>query len=124
MLVNADEFVTGPSLIASDNHLCLHKGSTTTATATCAVFYPLSRNPFVYAQFASEVRTRFFPGSEIRHGQQLTSCKYLRAVIDEGDAYPPPLQPGVMWREEPLSTEPLVVNGHIISPGTFVGVGT
>lgn len=30
-----------------------------------------------------------------------------------------------MWREQdPLSTEPLVVDGHVIPPGTLVGVGT
>lgn len=29
-----------------------------------------------------------------------------------------------MWREnDPLSAEPLVVDGHVIPPGTLVGVG-
>ncbi|KAI1253593.1 hypothetical protein MGN70_005803 [Eutypa lata] len=101
-----------------------HKGGTTTATAMCTVFYYLSRNPSAYAQLASEIRTTFSSGSEIRHGQKLTSCKYLRAVIDESMRISPPT-PGVMWREQdPLSTEPLVVDGHVIPPGTLVGVGT
>lgn len=90
----------------------------------CAIFYYLSRNPSAYAQLASEIRATFSSGSEIRHGQQLTSCKYLRAVIDESMRISPPT-PGVMWREkDPLSTEPLIVDGHIIPPGTLVGVGT
>lgn len=70
------------------------------------------------------MRAAFSSGSQIRQGQQLTSCKYLRAVIDEAMRISPPT-PGVMWREkDPLSVEPLVVDGHLIPPGTFVGVGT
>lgn len=65
----------------------------------------------------------FDSGSEICHGKQLTGCKFLRAVIDESLRIAPPT-PGVMWREkDPLSTEPLVVDGHVIPPGTMVGVG-
>lgn len=65
----------------------------------------------------------FASGGEIRHGQKLTGCKFLRAVIDESMRISPPT-PGVMWREkDPLSAEPLVVDGHVIPPGTLVGVG-
>ncbi|KAI0399531.1 cytochrome P450 [Xylaria palmicola] len=72
-----------------------------------------------HAQLASEVRTTFSSGSEIRHDQQLTGCKYLRAVIDEAMRMSPPT-PGVMWREkDPLSTEPLVVDGHAIPQEYF-----
>lgn len=100
------------------------KGGTTTATAISTVFYYLSRNPSAYAQLASEVRMAFASGSEIRQGKQLTGCKFLRAVIDESMRISPPT-PGVMWREkDPLSTEPLLVDGHVIPPGTLVGVGT
>lgn len=103
--------------------LLLLPGGTTTATAISTVFYYLSRNPSAYAQLASEVRTTFASGSEIRHGQKLTGCKFLRAVIDESLRICP-LTPGVMWREkDPLSAEPLVVDGHVIPPGTLVGVG-
>lgn len=103
--------------------LFLQIGGTTTATAISTVFYYLSRNPSAYAQLASEVRTTFASGSEIRHGQRLTTCKFLRAVIDESLRVSPPT-PGVMWREkDPLSTEPLVVDDHVIPPGTLVGVG-
>ncbi|KAK7709434.1 hypothetical protein SLS64_006350 [Diaporthe eres] len=73
---------------------------------------------------ASEVRTTFASAGEIRHEKQLTGRKFLRAVIDESLRFSPPT-PGVMWREkDPLSIEPLIVDGHVIPPGTLVGVGT
>lgn len=100
------------------------KGGTTTATAMAAVFFYLSRNPSAYARLASEIRAAFSSGSEIRQGPRITNCKYLRAVIDEAMRISPPT-PCVMWREQdPQSTEPLVVDGHVIPPGTMVGVGT
>jgi cytochrome P450 len=104
--------------------LLLHEGGTTTATAISTVFFYLSRNPSAYAQLAAEVRATFASGSEIRHGQQLSACRFLRAVIDESMRISPPT-PGVMWRQkDPLSAEPLVVDGHVIPPGALVGVGT
>ncbi|KAI0484908.1 cytochrome P450 [Xylariaceae sp. FL0804] len=106
----------------------VNAGGTTTATAMSTIFYYLSRNPSAYARLASEVRTTFSAGAEIRQGPRLSSCRYLRAVIDESLRIAPPT-PGVMWREQdPLgeddnSTRPLVVDGHVIPPGTLVGVG-
>ncbi|KAK7948857.1 uncharacterized protein PG986_009743 [Apiospora aurea] len=84
----------------------------------------LSRYSAVYARLANEIRTTFSSGSDIRQGPLLASCKYLRAVIDETLRICPPT-PRVMWREkDPLSPEPLVVDGDIIPPGTLAGVGT
>lgn len=104
--------------------LLLHAGGTTTATAISTVFYYLSRHPAAYAQLAGEVRTTFASGRDIRSGQQLSTCRFLRAVIDESLRISPPT-PGVMWRQkDPLCDEPLVVDGHVIPPGTLVGVGT
>lgn len=116
--------LTGPFLISSVLTLLLHEGGTTTATAISTVFFYLSRNPSAYAQLAAEVRATFASGSEIRHGQQLSACRFLRAVIDESMRISPPT-PGVMWRQkDALSAEPLVVDGHVIPPGVLVGVGT
>ena len=101
----------------------LRTGGSTTATAICAAFFYLSRNPSAYAKLASEIRAAFSSGSDIRQGPRLASCKYLRAVIDESMRLSPPT-PGVMWREQdPDSAEPLVVDGHVIPPRTLVGVG-
>ncbi|KAH8882880.1 cytochrome P450 [Thozetella sp. PMI_491] len=101
----------------------VNAGGTTTATAICTALHYLSQDPSAYARLASEVRGTFSSGREIRHGQQLNSCKYLRAVLDESMRLSPPT-PGVMWREkDPFSTEALVVDSHVIPPGTLVGVG-
>ncbi|KAI0146369.1 cytochrome P450 [Xylariaceae sp. FL1272] len=101
----------------------VNAGGTTTGTAMSTVFYYLSRNPSAYARLASEIRATFSSSNEIMQGSRLSSCKYLRAVIDESMRISPPT-PGVMWREEdPESTEPLVVDGHTIPRGTLVGVG-
>lgn len=91
----------------------------------CTVFYYLSRNPLAYARLAAEVRTTFSSGGAIRQGPALAGSRYLRAVIDESLRISPPT-PGVMWRErDPLSSPggPLVVDGHVVPPGTLVGVG-
>ncbi|KAH9905832.1 cytochrome P450 [Xylariomycetidae sp. FL2044] len=109
--------------IWSEASLFINAGGTTTATALSTIFFYLSRNPLAYSRLADEIRRVFSSGRAIRQGNQLTSCKYLRAVIDESMRICPPT-PGVMWRElDPLSTQPLVVDGHPIPPGTMVGVG-
>lgn len=50
---------------------------------------------------------------------------YLRAVIDEALRICPPA-PGTLWRELPVgdpgSEEPLLVDGHLVPAGTWVGV--
>lgn len=59
-----------------------------------SVFFYLSRHPTVYAQLATEIRTTFSVGREIRQGPQIASCKYLRVVIEETLRTCPPT-PGV-----------------------------
>jgi cytochrome P450 len=87
------------------------------------LFY-LSRNPTAYDRLASEIRTTFSSGRDIRQGPQLHSCKYLRAVIDETMRMSPSSL-GHAWRaQDPASIaagELFVVDGHIIPPGTQVG---
>ncbi|KAF2868355.1 cytochrome P450 [Massariosphaeria phaeospora] len=102
-------------------------GGSTTSTAMSGIFFYLSRYPDAYARLASEIRTTFFSGRDIRQGPQLSSCKYLRAVIEETMRMSPStLAPG--WREQdPASVaagEPFIVDGHVIPPGTQVGVST
>ena len=88
-------------------------------------FFYLSRNPSAYARLASEVRSTFTTGEQIHQGPQLSSCKYLRAVIDETMRMSPStLAPG--WREQdPVSIargEYLIVDGYAIPPGIQVAV--
>ncbi|KAK7963367.1 hypothetical protein PG996_008942 [Apiospora saccharicola] len=99
----------------------------TTSTAIAALFFYLSRNPEVYKKLAQEIRSSFRNGSEIRSGPRLQSCRYLRACIDEALRMTPPVA-GTLWREPYANEykkgggEPFTVDGHVIPPGTQVGV--
>jgi cytochrome P450 len=67
----------------------------------------------------------FRTSHEIRGGKQLSSCRYLRACINEALRMSPPIT-GTLWRElaDEADDEPWVIDGHIIPPGTQVGVNT
>ncbi|KAF1959963.1 cytochrome P450 monooxygenase-like protein [Byssothecium circinans] len=99
-------------------------GDTTSTTLTAAFFY-LSRNSNSYVKLASEIRRTFSDGDEIRSGSLLSSCTYLRAVLDETMRISPPIS-GTLWRELPAgdrgNKEPLVIDGHVVPAGTWVGV--
>lgn len=91
-----------------------------------AVYFYLSCNPNAYERLAAEVRTTFSSGAEIRNGQKLKSCVYLRAVIDETLRIAPSSL-GTLWRQQDTSTppnakKPFIVDGHVIPPGVQVGI--
>jgi len=66
-------------------------GGTTVTTLMSAVLFYLSRHPDVYARLASEIRTTFSSSDGVvTGGPDLSSCKYLRAVIDETMRVAPP----------------------------------
>ncbi|KAI0006643.1 cytochrome P450 [Xylariaceae sp. FL0662B] len=106
-------------------------GGTTVATLMSAIFFYLSRHADVYTRLADEIRTAFSSGQAIKGGPQLSSCKYLRAVIDETMRVSPPTT-ATPWREEdiysaapapaPSDGSPFLVDGHAIPRGTAVGV--
>ncbi|KAG6353747.1 hypothetical protein INS49_005456 [Diaporthe citri] len=85
-------------------------------------FY-LSRNPEIYEKLAKEVRSTFSSDVDIRGGSKLAGCRYLRACIDEALRMSPPV-PGTPWRELYLNERdrPLIIDGHVVPPGTQVGV--
>lgn len=98
-------------------------GSTTSTTLSTAFFY-LSRYSECYQKLAQEIRSTFNSGSEIVSGNQLRSCHYLRAVIDECLRMSPATLTS-LWREQDpkdKSQDPFVVDGHVIPRGTQVGV--
>ncbi|CAG8953233.1 hypothetical protein HYFRA_00003436 [Hymenoscyphus fraxineus] len=100
----------------------LPAGGTTLSAALSAMFFYLSRNPIVYSRLASEIRTTFSSEDEIKSGVQLSSCRYLRATIDETLRVAPPFV-GTFWREPyPDYDQPLVIDGKVIPRGTMVGV--
>ncbi|KAF7884387.1 uncharacterized protein EAF02_004723 [Botrytis sinoallii] len=97
-------------------------GGTTLSAALSSLFFYLSRHPTAYTLLATEIRDTFSSGLDIKSGAQLSSCKYLRACIDETLRMSPPFL-ATFWRE-PYSdhTEPFVVDGHVIPRSTMVGV--
>lgn len=99
-------------------------GGETISTAMSALFFYLSRNPVVYQKLADEIRSTFASSAEIRGGSKLSSCRYLRACIDEALRMSPPVS-GTPWRElyaDERDRGPLIVDGHVVPPGTQVGV--
>ncbi|KUI60984.1 Isotrichodermin C-15 hydroxylase [Cytospora mali] len=99
-------------------------GGDTTTTGLSALFFYLSRSPDAYRKLAEEVRSAFANADEIKGGPQLTGCHYLRACVDESVRLSPPVT-GTLWCELANGEEdkgPLVLDGHIIPPGTQFGV--
>ncbi|KAI0401284.1 benzoate 4-monooxygenase cytochrome P450 [Xylaria palmicola] len=96
----------------------------TTSTALSSLFFYLARNPKRQEKAANEVRSAFKTSAEIG-GSRLSTCPYLRACINEALRMSPPVA-GTLWRERLTvnSGEPLVIDGHLIPPGTQVGVNT
>ncbi|KAI1662176.1 cytochrome P450 [Daldinia decipiens] len=96
----------------------------TTTTALSALFFYLSRYREVYKKLADEIRRSFSSTADIKSGPQLSSCRYLRACIDEALRMSPPIA-GTLWRELPPAEharEPWIVDGHVVPQGTQVGV--
>ncbi|KAI0172822.1 major facilitator superfamily domain-containing protein [Hypoxylon sp. FL1284] len=85
-------------------------GTETSTTTMSALFFYLSRNKECYQRLASEVRTAFTRGSNIKKGPNLVGS------------------PGILWREasaqDAENNSPLVIDGHVVRPGTQVGVST
>lgn len=91
-----------------------------------ALFFYLSRNRHCYDKLREEIRTTFGAGEEIRGGPQLSGCRYLHACINETIRISPPIG-GTLWRQlaaDQQDEKPFVVDGHVIPPGTHVGVNT
>ncbi|KAJ0114842.1 hypothetical protein J7T55_004584 [Diaporthe amygdali] len=112
----------GPDELWSEAILIVGAGGSTTATTMSAAFFYLSRNPLAYKCLCTEIRSRFSSAREISQGAQLSACSYLRAVIDESLR----LSTGTIsnWRIQAAPSiaagEQLVVDGHVIAPGTEV----
>ncbi|KAI0406581.1 cytochrome P450 [Xylaria palmicola] len=98
-------------------------GGDTATTAMSSLFFYLSRNRGAYERLATEIRRTFASDGEIRGGPKIAGCRYLRACIDEALRLSPPVA-GTLWRElyPDEQGKPFVVDGHVIPPGTQVGV--
>lgn len=109
---------TTPELWGESNLLII-AGSDTTSTAMAATLFYLVRNPSALAKATAEVRSTFADVEEIQIGQQLTSCSYLRACIDEAMRMSPSVG-GIPPRE--VLQGGAIIDGHHLPEGTVVGV--
>ncbi|KAK8052688.1 putative cytochrome P450 67 [Apiospora saccharicola] len=99
--------------------LCKTIGSDTTATAISTTFFYLLHNPETYEKLKREVRPVFSEVEEIRGGAKLTSCRWLRACIDEAMRMSPGV-PGLLPRE--VLAPGVEIDGHVFPPGVDLGV--
>ncbi|KAI0411865.1 cytochrome P450 [Xylaria grammica] len=121
----SDDDETSMTEIENEAVFFLSAGSDTLSTTLSALFHYLSVNQRCYQRLSHEIRSTFTDASEIRSGPVLTSCRYLRACIDETLRMCPPV-PGTLWRRGMLGTasSPLSIEGHYIPTGTEIGVNT
>ncbi|OBR08002.1 Fatty acid synthase subunit alpha reductase [Colletotrichum higginsianum IMI 349063] len=106
-------------------------GSDTTSTTVAATLFYLTGNPRAYDRLRKEVRTAFRSASEIRAGDQVNSCVFLRACINEALRMSPPVG-GALWREVLPGGLTLEVGSRggsqpsqtvFVPPGVDVGTG-
>lgn len=97
--------------------LLIIAGSDTGSIVLAGIFFYLTRHPDALARLAEEVTTTFGSVSEIASGTKLNSCKYLKAVIQEGLRMTPPA-PGEVGRQ--VQAGGVVVDGEFFPEGTHV----
>ncbi|KAI1848507.1 hypothetical protein JX265_008712 [Neoarthrinium moseri] len=115
------------SEIESEAIFLFAAGSDTLTTCLSSLFHYLSEDSQCYQELTQEIRSTFHHQREIRSGPRLARCQYLRACLDETLRISPPV-PGTLWREQEAESradgQPLIIDGHIIPPGTEIGVNT
>ncbi|KAL8997141.1 MAG: hypothetical protein Q9169_003524 [Polycauliona sp. 2 TL-2023] len=101
-----------------ETSLLVIAGSDTTSTVIPAMFFYMTRNPKLYEKLNNEIRNAFESVDEIHAGPKLTSCRYLRAFIDETMRVNPPVG-GDLNRE--VLAGGTTVEGQYLPEGTIVG---
>lgn len=102
-----------------ESNLLVAAGSDTTSTTFAAMFFYLTRNPKVYERLTNEIRKTFNSSADIRAGPQLSSCRYLRAFIDESLRMNPPVAGDPNRR---ALAGGVTIDGHHVQEGTNIGV--
>jgi cytochrome P450 len=102
-------------------HAFFPAGAFSTSTAISAALFTLVKNKKVYDTLAAEIRSAFELEADIRSGPKLVNCQYLRACVEETLRIAPPV-PGTMWGEAAPGGPSLIVDGHVVPPGTRIGV--
>ncbi|KAL2825528.1 benzoate 4-monooxygenase cytochrome P450 [Aspergillus pseudoustus] len=124
-LLNATDPETGlpgytPEALEAEALMLTVTGSDTTSVIMAGFFFYTVRTPQVYCRLVNEIRATFAASiDEIKDGQKLMSCQYLRACVDEAmriasagsTELPRTVRPGV-----------IIVDGNYIPEGTTVDV--
>ena len=122
-LVKAKDPETGRGLteeqIVAESGSLLLAGSDTVATSLAATFFYCLHCPRTLERLQSEIRATFNDVEEIRVGGKLSSCRYLRACLDESLRLSPPI--GSLLPRQVLSGG-LTIDGHHFPEGVVVGV--
>ncbi|TVY68675.1 Cytochrome P450 monooxygenase apf7 [Lachnellula suecica] len=107
--------------LLAEASLLVVAGSDTTSTTMAGLWFYLTRYPRVYDKLVDEILSTFRSADEIQIGTKLSSCKYLRACIDETLRTVPA---GVCEMAREVLPGGLDIAGDHIPEGTSVGVGT
>ncbi|KAL8920855.1 MAG: hypothetical protein Q9208_006027 [Pyrenodesmia sp. 3 TL-2023] len=102
-----------------ESSLLVAAGADTTSTTFAAMFFYLTRNPKVYETLTNEIRKTFKTSADIHAGPQLSSCRYLRATINEALRMNPPV--AAEPNREALAGG-VTVDDHHVQEGTNIGV--
>ena len=84
-----------------------------------AVQFYLAHNASIYGKLVREIRGKYSLGETIGWGNNLASCEYLRACIDEAFRMLPPAS-SCHWRES--EEKGVLISGQEIPLGCDVGV--
>ncbi|PVH68922.1 cytochrome P450 [Cadophora sp. DSE1049] len=123
-LINAKQDRDNGSLFSSselwaESNLLMIAGSETISVALSATLFYIVHNDDIHQVLNAEVRTTFSATNQIRLGQRLESCEYLRACINEAMRLAPPV-PGILPRE--VECDGVYIDGFPVPKGTEVGV--
>lgn len=97
--------------------LLIVAGADTTSIVLASTLFHIVRNPDVSARLSEEIVGTFGSVDEIVAGPKLNSCKYLRAVINEGLRMTPPVAAD-LGRQ--VQAGGVVVDGDYFPEGTHV----
>ncbi|WYZ36339.1 hypothetical protein EsH8_XII_000089 [Colletotrichum jinshuiense] len=99
--------------------LLITAGSDTTSTAISSTMFYLLHNTDKLAKLQSEIRNVFTSTEQIQFSNNLQSCTYLRACINEGLRLSPPAGSVLHRQVEPGGVQ---VGEHFFREGVNIGV--
>ena len=102
----------------AEANLLVIAGSDTTSINLSGFFFYIVRNPRSYEKLVKEIRSTFDSADEIAGGPKLSSCKYLRACVDETMRMTP-AGPSELSRTVLAGGQ--MIDGELYPPGVIVG---